>query len=87
MFKPGDRVRMTKAHKAALWKKCRPGHHVGPYIEGDECQQCSSGHVKEFGNCIGIVEDLVQPGCPELNVRWLPSKLRYGYLPDSLERA
>ena len=44
-------------------------------------------HVDEFGKCIGIVEDLVYPDGEgdERNVRWLPSKLRYGYSPEELE--
>jgi hypothetical protein len=51
-------------------------------------------HVDEFGNCIGIVEDLVNYNNggendsskigPEVNVRWMPSKLRYGYAPIDL---
>ncbi len=52
-------------------------------------------HVKEFGRCVGTVEELVdynKPGekdpvkvGPEINVRWLPTKLRYCYHPDDLE--
>jgi len=44
-------------------------------------------HVKEFGECVGIVEDKMFPDCDdcdEVNVRWLPSKLRYGYSPKEL---
>lgn len=51
-------------------------------------------HVGEFGDCVGIVEDLVNYNNngendpnkigPEFNVRWQPSKLRYGYLPEEL---
>ena len=49
----------------------------------------SGEHVKEFGRCEGIVEEhLSHNGIewPEVNVRWEPSKLRYGYLPDQLVR-
>ncbi len=45
------------------------------------------GHVREFGGCIGIVEDLVDFGTqkgPEVNVRWQPSNLRYAYHPKDL---
>ena len=45
-------------------------------------------HVEEFGDCVGIVEDLVDYGDhqgPEVNVRWQPSKLRYSYHPDGLK--
>jgi hypothetical protein len=43
-------------------------------------------HVYEFGECIGIVEDMVwhNDEGDEWNVRWLPSMLRYGYSPDEL---
>lgn len=55
-------------------------------------------HVQEFGECIGIVEgptdfnpchpgedgyDLNKLG-PEVDVRWLPSNLRYAYHPKYL---
>jgi len=49
----------------------------------------SHDHVKEFGNCVGITEGFVDYGNnqtgPEINVRWLPSNLRYAYLPNDLE--
>jgi hypothetical protein len=65
------------------------------------CMHCSTGHIEEFGNSIGIVQGLrdynnVKPGRlgydpnkvgPEYEVRWLPGNLRYGYYPDDLERA
>lgn len=45
-------------------------------------------HVEEFGECVGLVEGYVdfqtQLG-PEVDVRWLPSKLRYAYHPDDLD--
>lgn len=48
----------------------------------------SAEHVKEFGECIGFVEDEVDWGKgfvgPEVNVRWQPSKLRYMYDPNAL---
>jgi hypothetical protein len=49
----------------------------------------SREHVREFGECVGIVEGPVDYGTqrgPEVNVRWQPSNLRYGYHPDDLER-
>lgn len=48
----------------------------------------SGDHVDEFGDCIGIVEGLVDYGKqkgPEVDVRWHPSKLRYAYHPLDLE--
>ena len=44
-------------------------------------------HVEEFGDCEGIVEGLMDYGKqqgPEVDVRWVPSMLRYGYHPDDL---
>lgn len=70
-MKPGTKVRMTEAHKQALI-----------------ANGCAD-HVEEFGDCIGLVEDPMGEeyglDWPEFNVRWQPSKLRYGYLPDDLE--
>lgn len=48
----------------------------------------SGDHIREFGNCIGIVEDEMFTeceDCEEVNVRWRPSGLRYGYDPSDLE--
>ena len=58
----------------------------------------SAAHVREFGNCVGIVVGKVDyNNCPttnprwdpkkvgpEIDVRWLPSNLRYAYKPDDL---
>jgi hypothetical protein len=79
-MKPGTKVRMSEAFKQEL------------------IANNSGEHVDEFGNCIGVVEDLVDYNNvdkahpdydiakvgPEVNVRWYPSKLRYGYHPDNL---
>lgn len=76
MIKTGDKVKMSEDSKKSL-------------IENG-CKD----HVDEFGDCIGIVEDLVDFNnynendiskiVPEFNVRWYPSKLRYGYLKENL---
>lgn len=45
-------------------------------------------HIAEFGSCVGIVDGLLDYGTqkgPEVDVRWQPSNLRYGYHPDDLE--
>lgn len=52
-------------------------------------------HVDEFGDCLGVVEDLVDYNNdgendpdkigPEYNIRWYPNGLRYGYTSDKLE--
>jgi hypothetical protein len=52
---------------------------------------CYSRH-REFLNCIGVVEGLVDYGThegekilgPEFDVRWRPSNLRYGYKANEL---
>lgn len=67
---PGTVVRMNAACKRALFATD------------------SHAHVKEFGRCYGYVEGLVDYGNqqgPELNVRWMPSKLRYAYAPEHLQ--
>lgn len=92
MIKTGDYVRMSEECKIALRKNCI-NEHVGPFDSGDgaddpggECWGCSTQHIEEFGNCVGIVEGPVDFGNgnlgPEVDVRWLPSQLRYGYDPN-----
>ena len=48
----------------------------------------SEAHVREFGGCVGVVIGLSDYGNghlgPEVDVRWLPSLLRYAYHPDDL---
>lgn len=41
----------------------------------------SKDHVREFGDCEGLVEDIEYQDSIdiEVNVRWMPSKLRYSY--------
>jgi hypothetical protein len=65
---PGTCVRMTDAYKVAL----RASGHWG--------------HIAEFGHCIGYVVGPTFPNGegPEVDVRWLPSMLRYGYHPSEL---
>jgi hypothetical protein len=103
-LRKGDRVRMTPALKAKMRGDCRPGAHVGltepdPEQPDDGCLRCSTGHIEEFGECVGIVDGAVdfnncKPGDPEydetklgpeIDVRWQPSNLRYGYPPEDLE--
>lgn len=77
-IKSGDLVKMNQKLKDEL-------------ISND-CKE----HVDEFGECIGIVEDKVNYNRdgendpdkigPEYNVRWYPSKLRYGYSLEQLEK-
>ncbi len=84
---------MTEDFKRRMRGPCGvAGHHVGlpdgvadPEMPDDGCTKCSSDHIKEFGDCEGLVEDLMFPEFPDLNVRWRPSGLRYGYHPNDLE--
>jgi hypothetical protein len=41
-------------------------------------------HVKEFGDCIGIVGDRFFD-CPEFKVYWQPYNLNYLYEPEDLD--
>ena len=76
MIKTGDKVKMSDNLKKRL-------------VESG-CKD----HVSEFGDCIGIVEGYVNYNNDgendpnkighEFNVRWQPSKLRYGYLLEEL---
>jgi hypothetical protein len=79
-LKAGDRVRMS------------------PELKKKFSENKSKSHVKEFGNCVGVVQgptdyNNCKPGDPDYNpaivgpevdVRWEPSGLRYGYHPDFL---
>jgi hypothetical protein len=109
-MKPGDRVRMTEALKARMRGSCGvAGKHLGPFDSGPErpdpedtggdCWGCSSAHIEEFENCIGIAVGPIDSNkvplghpdydpskvWPEWDVRWIPSGLKYGYLPEDLE--
>lgn len=70
-MEPGTRVRMSPQHKQHL------------------ITNGSAEHVAEFGDCEGTVEGLVRwnetTQGPEVDVRWLPSGLRYAYHPNDLE--
>lgn len=85
-LKPGTRVRMSEGLKVKMRGECgKSGKHTGPWFD-DTCFGCSSAHVDEFKDCVGVVEDPMFAEYPqlELNVRWEPSKLRYGYLAEDL---
>lgn len=87
---------MTERFKQERRGQCQgPGKHVGhkewiPDLElpDDGCAACSWSHIEEFGECEGIVEDLMFPDDSSsefINVRWQPSGLRYGYHPNDLQ--
>lgn len=100
----GTKVRMSEALKKAFRGKCgEAGKHLGPFDSEDgaegpdaSCYGCSTAHVDEFGDCVGVVigftdynnkgdvRDENKVG-PEVDVRWAPSNLRYAYHPDYLE--
>lgn len=80
LMKSGTRVKMSASIKRRLIAN---GSHE---------------HVKEFGRCIGEVigqvdynncapddanYDITKVG-PDVDVRWSPSNLKYGYHPDDL---
>lgn len=83
---------MSEGLKAKLRGKCGlADKHLGPFDPGatalssEDCWGCSSAHCNEFEDSIGVVEGPVQEGSPEVNVRWEPDNLRYGYHPDDLD--
>ena len=101
-IKIGDRVKMTDAFKSKIRGRCLPGNHVDPFVKDqpdDGCLSCSTAHIEEFGNCIGVVEGLIDYNNiapdhhdydpkkigPEWDVRWQPSNLRYAYASEDLE--
>lgn len=102
-LKRGDKVKMSEQLKTNLRGNCTYEKHVGPFLDLDEdeefkCIGCSIAHLKEFGDCIGIVDKLIDYNNvppehidydedkigPEMDVHWQPSNLRYGYLPEML---
>lgn len=91
MIKIGDRVRMTEAFKKQMRGDCLPGNHAPQELPPDKdlpddgCMKCSTDHIEEFGNCVGTVMGQMERGWKEVDVRWEPSNLRYGYDPDNLE--
>lgn len=94
-MKRGTRVRMSEGLKRAFRGKCgQAGRHLGPF-SGDghpneprgDCWGCSTQHVEEFGGCVGIVGGpyfTKVANAKEVEVRWQPSGLRYGYDPAGL---
>jgi hypothetical protein len=71
---PHVRVRLTKAAKQSPWAAASARHVM------------EFGGRHTYGHVIGRMfsEDL---SAPEIDVRWYPSRLRYGYNPSYLERA
>lgn len=100
-FIRGDIVRMTEACKEEMRGPCgKAGKHIGPFCDsGDgtfDCWGCSSTHIIEFQDCIGVVigpmnynnegENDPSKYGPQVDVRWMPSNLRYSYMPEHLEK-
>lgn len=96
----GAKVRMTEELKKVMRGKCgEAGKHVGPFSQDDgeepDCYGCSSEHIAEFEDSVGIVQgfadynnqgevrDESKVG-PEVDVRWQPDNLRYAYDPKYL---
>jgi len=92
---------MSDALKKRLMGECTRENHVGPFAKGHHrmCMGCHIDHIDEFSECVGFVEGPVdfnslRPGEPgydpekrgaKVDVRWLPSGLRYAYPPELLE--
>lgn len=74
---------MTEKLKDKMRQPCksRGQHDIG--VSEEECMSCSSQHIKEFGSCIGKVIDFDLSG--DVEVRWIPSNLRYTYLKEYLQ--
>lgn len=87
-MKPGTKVKMSEELKTLLGDKClAAGFHIGPFSDDhydSECWGCSLDHIKEFGDCIGIVLGPSNPGWVEVDVKWQPSNLKYCYDPKHL---
>ena len=79
-MKAGTKVKMSEELKALFRANCIDGKHVGPMFDED-CYGCCGAHVDEFGDCVGIVVGpIILTGDDlEVEVRWQPSNLRYGY--------
>lgn len=80
MIKIGDKVRMTDEFKTKILTT----------YSTPEFKQNMLSYINEFGSCIGCVISC-QPSIFEQNkfeysVEWIPSKERYIYLSDFLEK-
>lgn len=77
---PGTRVRLNAAFKARL---------LASDFRDDFLGFSGRAHVGEFGDCVGVVLGPVVYDrgrtFEEVDVRWEPSGLRYGYKPENLE--
>ena len=73
----GKTVKLTGEFKQLLMQE----------LKDKEDEGCPN-HVTEFGDCVGVVEGLVDYGSskgPEVDVRWKPAGWRYAYHPRDLE--
>ena len=85
MFKVGDIVKLSNMAKIAFRGECGElGYHTYDIVIDGDCYGCSSAHVDEFQYCIGEVIGLDEW---DVEVKWLPSNLRYKYLVSHLELA
>lgn len=69
-------VKLFRGDLVKMSDSCKQG------LIDNDCKE----HVDEFGECIGVVEGLVDWGehkGPEVDVRWFPSELRYAYNPKT----
>jgi hypothetical protein len=80
-LKIGDTVRMTKKHKKQQKKVYNEWRKKGLMLPSD------IDNIDEFGDCRGVIIGLVFEDTDEfVDVRWLPSGLKYGYRWEDLEK-
>lgn len=76
-LKPGDRVRLTKACVERMREA------TNKYDDTDDGNNLVDDLEGQVGVVLGPWEGLED--VPELDVRWEPHGLRYGFHPDDLE--
>jgi hypothetical protein len=91
----------TDAHGRTTAMHFAAGHYMArasdPFQSGEMVRMtkqhkndnASDAHIIEFGSCVGVVIGPTDYGTcvgPEIDVRWLPSGLRYSYSSEDLER-
>lgn len=80
----GSYVKMTKDFKLKMMNPCLDRGYHFEYSSEEDCINCSAVHIKEFENSIGKVI-FIDNLYGDLEVRWLPTNLKYLYLPGDLE--
>lgn len=88
MIKVSTKVKMSESLKVKFIGPCGIEHQKWDE-EGEFCLACSREHIEEFGDCVGIVDSVLDYNgevCDGWwNVRWEPSNLCYAYEETDLE--